>query len=171
MNIQSSEDAAHLARQIVERDTRITTLVGELRAQDMLGLECAQTIELEELSAKNAAAAPFLARWFLDQPAALRLPPPLVRPQISLVLVRPDSAPDRTPSNLQIGGNRVTAVMLDAAEDLLHTLTTGERTLPSDLYEVVARAFGVTRDDAKSRLLRAAYGGRGAPMTPGEPST
>ena len=171
MNIQSSEDAAHLARQIVERDTRITTLVGELRAQDMRGLECAQAVELEELSAENAAAAPILARWFLDQPVPLRLPPPMVRPQISLVLVRPDSAPARAPFSLQVGGNRVTAAMLDAAEDLLHTLTTGEHTLPSDLYEVVARAFGVTRDDAKSRLLRATYGGRGAPMTPGEPST
>jgi len=168
MNIQSSEDAAHLAQQIIERDTRITTLVGELHTQDMLGLECAQTIELEELSAKNAAAAPILARWLLEQPAALPFPPPLVRPQISLVLVRPDNAPDRAPSSIQIGGNRATAAMLDAAEDLFHTLTTGERTLPRDLYEVVARAFGVTRDDAKKQLLRAAYGGQGAP--PGEPS-
>lgn len=161
----SREDATHIAQQIVERNTAIATIIDELRAQDMLGLECDQTIQLERLSAENAAAAQILARWVISLP----LPPPLVRPQISLLLVRPDSPP----SSIKIGGNRVTPAMLGAAEDLLHTLTTGERTLPSDLYEVVARAFSVTREDAKGRLLLAIYGGKGAPVTPpsGEPST
>jgi len=90
MNIQSNEDAAHLARQIVERDIRITILIDELRAQDMLGLECAQGVEIDCLSAKNAAAAPILARWVLEQPAPLPL---RTRHQISLVLMRPDSPP------------------------------------------------------------------------------
>ena len=176
MNIESSEDAARLARQIVERDTRITTLIEELRAQDMLGLECAQTIELEKLSAKNAAAAPILARWFADQTCPSPTPAPRGQAPDQPRPRAPGSLPDSAPSSIQIGGNRVTAVMLEAAEDLLHTLTTGERTLPSDLYEVIARAFSVTRDDAKERLLLSIYGRKGAPVTapvtpsPEEPS-
>lgn len=172
MSIESREDATRLAQQIVERGTMRAALIRELQDQGMLGLECAETVQLEKLETEDAAAAQVLARWLLDQPTPPPFPPPLVRPQISLVLVRPDSCPDSPTPNIQIGGNRVTPVMLGAAEDLLHTLTTGERRLPSDLYEVIARAFSVTRDDAKGRVLLALYGGRGTPVTPsGGPST
>lgn len=160
MRIESREEATRLAQLMVERAARIVAIVEELRTKDMRGLECAETVQLEELSAENGAAAQILARWVLD------LPLPLTKPQIHLVLVRPDSPPDSPPSSVQLGGSRVTPTMLEAAEDLLHTLTTGERQLPKDLYEVVARAFGTTRNDAKGRILLAIYGGKGAPITP-----
>lgn len=101
-----------------------------------------------------------------DQP--LPLSPPLLKPQIRLALVHPDSLT----ASIQIDGSRVTPTMLEAAEDLLHTLTTGERQLPKDLYGDVARAFGTSRNDAKERVLLASYGGKGAPITlsPEEPS-
>ena len=152
--IESREDATRLARQIVERDAKITALI-EDRPCD--------TGVLQQLWAENAASARILADWVLDQTLPLS---PLMRPQIRLTLVRPDSPPDSPPSSVQIGGGRVTRAMLEAAEDLLHTLATGERQLPKDLYEVVARAFGTTRDDSKGRILLAIYGGRGAPLTP-----
>lgn len=169
MSITSREDAACLAQQMIERDARITTLVEGLRTRDMQGLECAETLQLEELSAANDADARSLAHWVAKQPL---LPPPLIRPQIRLVLVRPDGPPDSPAVSAQIGGIRVTPAMLEAAEDLLHTLTTGERKLPKDLYEIVARAFSTTRHDAKGRILLAIYGGKGAPIAlpPEEPS-
>lgn len=52
----------------------------------------------------------------------------------------------------------VLPAMLESAEDLLHTLTTGERPPPKGLYELCAKAFGTTREDAKERLCAAAYG-------------
>ena len=55
-------------------------------------------------------------------------------------------------------GFNVTPEMLASAEDLLHTLTTGERPPPKGLYEICAKAFGTTREDAKHRLLAASYG-------------
>jgi hypothetical protein len=173
MSLESREDATHLAQLMVERDTRIAAISAELRAKDMLGLECAEALQLKQLSAENAAAARDLAHWLGNQPLNPPFPPPLMKPQIRLILVRPDSPPDSPSTSVQIGGNRVTPAMLDAAEDLLHTLTTGERKLPKDLYEVVARAFSTTRDDAKGRILLAIYGGKGAPkvLPPDEPST
>jgi len=77
-----------------------------------------------------------------------------VKPRIHLVLER---ATGRC-SNIEIGGNPVTDDMLAAAEDLLQTLTTGERPPPKGLYELCALAFGTTREDAKRRLTGAAYG-------------
>lgn len=75
-------------------------------------------------------------------------------PLIHLIVTRPDGHC----SNIKIDGDPVTPTMLEAAEDLLHTLTCGERALPKDLYDACARAFGTTRDDAKERLLAALYG-------------
>lgn len=48
--------------------------------------------------------------------------------------------------------------MLGVAEDLVETLTTGERPPLKGLYELCARAFGTTREDAKERIQAAAYG-------------
>ncbi len=55
-------------------------------------------------------------------------------------------------------GAKVTEDMLNVAEELLHTLTTGDRPPLKGLYELCAKAFGTTPDDAKERLLAAMYG-------------
>ena len=68
-------------------------------------------------------------------------------------------------SDVEISGDPVTAEMLDVAEDLLHTLTTGERPPLKGFYELCALAFGTTREDAKKRLLGASYGKRGEPTS------
>jgi len=81
-----------------------------------------------------------------------------VKSHIHLTLARPNGRD----SNAKISGKHVTPVMLDAAEDLLHALTTGERLLPKDLYDACANAFGTTRDDAKKRLTAAMYGAKAA---------
>lgn len=77
-----------------------------------------------------------------------------MKPRIHLGVIRDDGSC----SDIEISGDPVTPAMLDAAEDLLHTLVTRERTLPKDLYDACARAFDTTRDDAKERLLAALYG-------------
>ena len=61
-------------------------------------------------------------------------------------------------SEATIDGNKITSPMRDAAEDLLHTLTTGERPLILNLYDLVAHAFNTTREDAKRRLTAATFG-------------
>lgn len=82
--------------------------------------------------------------------------------KIRLILARPHGHS----TSVEISDDQVTQPMLDAAEDLLHTLTTGERRLPEGFYEVLARAFGTTRIDAKKRLLGAAYGKQGTAVPP-----
>lgn len=53
---------------------------------------------------------------------------------------------------------QVTEDMSAVAEDLLVTLTTGQRPPLKGLYELCARAFSTSRDDAKERILAASYG-------------
>jgi hypothetical protein len=77
-----------------------------------------------------------------------------MKPRIRLVLDRPDGHR----SEAEIEGAPVTKDMLDSAEDLLHTLTTGERPIIKNLYDLVARAFNTTREDAKTRISAAAFG-------------
>jgi hypothetical protein len=77
-----------------------------------------------------------------------------MKPSIYLVVERPDGRR----SEAEIEGDPVTRDMLDAAEDLLSTLTTGDRPAIKGLYELCAKAFGTTHEDAKERLLAAAYG-------------
>jgi len=76
-----------------------------------------------------------------------------VKPRIHLMVERADGRSSEIES-----GDRITPDMMDAAEDLLHTLTTGERPIINNFYELCAKAFGTTRDDAKERVLAAAYG-------------
>ena len=64
-------------------------------------------------------------------------------------------------SEVDTGDRDVSPEMLDSAEDLLHTVATGERSLPAGLYDLCASAFGTDREDAKKRLLGAMYGKRG----------
>jgi Bacterial RNA polymerase, alpha chain C terminal domain len=52
----------------------------------------------------------------------------------------------------------VTPAMLEAAEDLLQTLTTGERPPPRGLYDLCVTAFGIPREEVKNRILAALYG-------------
>lgn len=82
-------------------------------------------------------------------------------PRIHLIIERPDGRC----SGAERAEDRLTPEMLAAAEDLLHTLMTGERVPPEGLYDLCAMAFGTTRDDAKERLIAAMYGKRGAPAS------
>lgn len=77
-----------------------------------------------------------------------------MKARIHLVVDRPNGRC----SIAEIGGVRVTPIMLEAAEDLLHALTTGTRPLPQGLYELCATAFGTTPEDAQQRLLVALRG-------------
>jgi len=77
----------------------------------------------------------------------------LKRVRIQLSLQRPDGRRSEIANT-----HNVTPTMLEAAEDLLQTLTTGERPPPKGVYELCAAAFGVPREEAKMRLFAAAYG-------------
>lgn len=79
-------------------------------------------------------------------------------PRIQIVLMRVDGRV----SSAKIAGDHITVDMLDVAEDLLHTLTTGQRPPIKGLYELCATAFGTTRQDAKKRLIGASYGQKGS---------
>lgn len=69
-------------------------------------------------------------------------------------------------SEAEIVGDPITPDMIAVAEDLLQTLTTGERPPLKGLYDLCARAFGTTREDAKERLVGAMYGKRGKKVSP-----
>lgn len=77
-----------------------------------------------------------------------------MKQRIYLVVERADGRQ----STAEIHGDPVTEPMLEAAEDLLETLTTGERPPIKGLYDLCATAFGTTRENAKKRLLAAMYG-------------
>jgi hypothetical protein len=74
-------------------------------------------------------------------------------PRIHIVVERPDGTRTEREAVAQ-----VTEDMLALAEDLLVTLTTGERPPLKGLYDLCARAFSTSRDDAKERILAASYG-------------
>lgn len=76
-----------------------------------------------------------------------------MKSRIQLILERPDGRY----SNIEIKGEQITDDMFAVAEDLLTTLTTGDRPPLKGLYELCAKAFGTTRDDAKARLIAAMY--------------
>lgn len=61
-------------------------------------------------------------------------------------------------TEVEIEGPKVTEAMLDSAEDLVQTLTTGERPAVKHLYDLVACAFNTSPEDAKARLTASAYG-------------
>lgn len=142
MSLDARESAARVAQQMAERCEQLET-----------GLkESGGTTELVGLAAANTADARDLAQWFQRQPI------PLVKPRICLVIDRADGHS----SEHQVGGGRVTPTMVEAAEDLRHTLMTGTRRFtgswPQDFYVTLARAFGTTLDEAKTRVLGAMYG-------------
>jgi hypothetical protein len=73
---------------------------------------------------------------------------------IQLHVVRPDGHH----YDFDLVGQSVLPTMWEAVEDLVHALTTGERLLPKDLYDLCALAFDVPRDEAKRRILASSYG-------------
>ena len=75
------------------------------------------------------------------------------RARIHLSLQQPDGRRSEITSTYN-----VTPAMLESAEDLLQTLTTGERPPPKGIYELCSTAFDVPREEAKLRLIAAAYG-------------
>jgi hypothetical protein len=70
-------------------------------------------------------------------------------PLIRLRIERSDGRSSET----EVAGESVTSEMIDSAEDLRHTLTTGDRPVIENLYDSVARAFSTTHEDTA-----AAYG-------------
>lgn len=78
------------------------------------------------------------------------------RPYIKLIVSRPDGSR----STARIAGDNVTTPMIDAANDLIATITTGERSLPKDPYGARAAALAVSRAKAKVQSLRARHGGK-----------
>lgn len=75
---------------------------------------------------------------------------------IHIALTRPDGS-----TTTETCAGEIAPVKIEAAEDLLETLSTGERPVPRGLYVLVAQAFGVDREEAKRRLLAASYGATG----------
>ena len=67
MSVESREDAVIVARRVIERSQEMDALVEKLEDEDMLGLECAETVKLEKLSAENASAARVLAAWIVKE--------------------------------------------------------------------------------------------------------
>lgn len=76
-----------------------------------------------------------------------------MKPRIYLVVEREDGRC----SEIENGAS-ITPAMMNAAEDLLETLTTGERPPLKGLYDLCAKAFNTSRDDAKERIVAAMYG-------------
>lgn len=67
MKIESKEEAIRLAQDVIARCANMEQIVKDLEAEDMLGLECSGTVQLEKLSAENARAARSLAEWLLKE--------------------------------------------------------------------------------------------------------
>ncbi len=64
---KSTEEAVTVARAVIARSREMDALAMKLSADDMLGLECAETVQLERLAAANAAAARMLAAWVVEE--------------------------------------------------------------------------------------------------------
>ena len=62
----SNDEARKFAREVRGRVERRLTLHAEIQEQDMGGLECPQTVELELLDMADTSAAPRLADYVLE---------------------------------------------------------------------------------------------------------
>lgn len=67
MSTESKEEAVAVARAVIARSQEMDALAKKLDADDMLGLECSETVRLEKLAAQNAAAARVLAAWVVKE--------------------------------------------------------------------------------------------------------
>jgi hypothetical protein len=63
--ITTKEEAIEVAKQFIARGEQRVELVKKLREDDMLGLECSETVQLERLSAQDAADGWRLAKWLV----------------------------------------------------------------------------------------------------------
>ena len=62
-DIETQEEAVQVAKEMVARDTRRTELLKKLEDEDMFGLECAETVELEKMIGLDARDGRRLAYW------------------------------------------------------------------------------------------------------------
>jgi hypothetical protein len=67
MIVKSKDEAVAAAHQVLARCREMEVLAKKLNEDDMLGLECAETVQLEKLSSQNAAAARALADWIVKE--------------------------------------------------------------------------------------------------------
>lgn len=58
-------EAVQVAKELLARGERRAELVKWLHEEDMLGLECAQTVELEKLGSLDARDGWRLAKWLV----------------------------------------------------------------------------------------------------------
>jgi hypothetical protein len=63
--IVSNDEAFLVAHQFEARGDERMRLLAELAADDMLGLECAATVQLEKLLTQDAIDGQRLAKWIL----------------------------------------------------------------------------------------------------------
>jgi hypothetical protein len=64
---KSKEEAVTVARAVLARSQEMDALAKKLSDDDMVGLECSETVQLERLAAANAAAARMLAAWVVEE--------------------------------------------------------------------------------------------------------
>jgi len=65
--IGSKEEAVAVARGVIDRQQKMIALHAKLKEEDMVGLECGETVQIERLSAENAGAAISLAEWIVKE--------------------------------------------------------------------------------------------------------
>lgn len=63
--LKSLEEALEVARAFMERSELQKKLIEKLREDDMIGLECSETVQLERLVGEDARAGWQLANWLL----------------------------------------------------------------------------------------------------------
>lgn len=61
--INTRDEAVQVAKELLARGERRAELVKWLHDEDMLGLECSQTVELEKMGSQDAADGWRLAMW------------------------------------------------------------------------------------------------------------
>ncbi len=68
-------EAVKVAQALQSRETQRAALIKRLRDEDMMGLECAETVQLEKLDAEDVGVATTLAAYLLMEDAAIRAEP------------------------------------------------------------------------------------------------
>lgn len=71
-DIKTRDEALQIAKAFIERGEKRAELVQWLHDEDMMGLECAQAVQLERLAAEDAAAGWKLAKWLIMEAAGER---------------------------------------------------------------------------------------------------
>lgn len=63
--IASEEEAFLVAKQFEAREERRLQLVKKLKEEDLVGLECRETVELEKLADQDGIYGLLLAKWII----------------------------------------------------------------------------------------------------------